>query len=277
MTTRPEAAGASRPKLPHGVLRLRWLGQAGFVIHTADVSALIDPWLSPHELRIRPPAVVTELPDALDWILVTHEHEDHLDIPLIRDLVARRPTLRIVIPTPLAARVSEHVPFARIVPVQPGDQLDQEGLRLNVVPAIHGVSVPDGYSAGPQGKPTPYVGYVLRLGQITVYHAGDTILSESLIKTLSSMGIDVALLPINGRDFFRESAGVLGNLNADEAVQLASVIGARLLVPMHYDMVRGNTSSAGAVVASVTELDAPIHVLIPSRHEPVDVHLERPT
>lgn len=259
------------------MLRFRWLGQAGFVIHTADVSALIDPWLSPHELRIRPPAVVTELPDALDWILVTHEHEDHLDIPLIRDLVARRPTLRIVIPTPLAARVSEQVPFARIFPVQPGDQLRQDGLGLDVVPAMHGVTVSDGYSAGPQSKPTPYVGYVLRLGQVAVYHAGDTILSESLINTLTSMSINVALLPINGRDFFRESAGVLGNLNADEAVQLTSVIGAQLLIPMHYDMVRGNTSSAGAIVDLVTELDAPIHVLIPSRHEPVDVYLEGPT
>jgi glucose 1-dehydrogenase/3-oxoacyl-[acyl-carrier protein] reductase len=111
---------------------------------------------------------------------------------------------------------------------------------------VDGVTVEDGYAAGPTDGPTPHVGYVLRLAGTVVYHAGDTVASAMLIDTLRPMGVDVCLLPVNGRDYFREGAGILGNLDAAEAVQLAHAIGAGTLIPMHHDMVRGNTPPAGS-------------------------------
>ena len=166
----------------------------------------------------------------------------------------------------------ERVPELKIRGVQPGDHLDRNAVRVDVVPAWHGVTIGDGYTAGPPGRPTGHVGYVISVDRHSVYHAGDTIVAESLIESLSSMAIDVALLPINGRDFFREAKGILGNLDAREAAQFATAIGARVLIPMHYDMVRGNTVAPGAVVDAVAELDLPLHVIVPSRHRSIDLY-----
>jgi L-ascorbate 6-phosphate lactonase len=255
--------------LPPGVVRLTWLGQAGFVIEAAGVAVLIDPWLSAHELRIARPPRAADLPRTIHRLLVTHGHGDHLDLPAIAAICQRRPELRVIVPAPLAPLVGELVPSARIDGVQPGDRLADEWLAIDVVPAWHGVAVADGYSAGPPGRPTPHVGYVLRLGGTVVYHAGDTVASTALIGKLRPMGIDVALLPVNGRDFFREEAGILGNLDAAEAVCMANAIGAATLVPMHFDMVRGNTAPVGAVADAAARLDLPIVVITPSRHRPI--------
>jgi L-ascorbate metabolism protein UlaG (beta-lactamase superfamily) len=268
----PMKDAALRGQLPAGVIRFHWLGQSGFVIETSGVAALLDPWFSPHQLRLHPAPNPGELPDSVEWLFVTHEHADHLDLPAIPALLARYPRIHIVVPTPLMGRVRDVAPQATITGVQPGDDVTVEGLRVHVVPAWHGVTVADGYTEGPPGKPAPYVGYVLTIGTVSIYHAGDTIAAQSLIETLRTLAVDVALLPINGRDFFRESAGILGNLDAREAVRLASVIGAQFLIPMHHDMVRGNTARAGEVVDAVDELGLPIQVIVPNRHRPVELY-----
>ena len=53
--------------------------------------------------------------------------------------------------------------------------------------------------------------------------------------------MDVAVLPVNGRDPEREARGIVGNMDAREAVELALAIGATLLVPIHWDGFAGNT------------------------------------
>jgi L-ascorbate 6-phosphate lactonase len=261
------------PSLPPGVVRFRWLGQAGFVIEAAGVSVVVDPWLSSYELRLAPAPEAEDLPQTINRVLVTHGHGDHLDLPAITAICARRPALRVVVPAPLASLVSQHVPSARVDAVQPGDRLIDEGLEIDVVPAWHGVTVADGYSSGPPGRPTPHVGYVMRIAGTAIYHSGDTIASAALIEVLRPMGVDVALLPINGRDFFREEAGILGNMDVAEAVRVAHAIGAGILIPMHHDMVRGNTTAVGAVADAVSQLDLPIVVVAPSRHLPIALFL----
>jgi L-ascorbate metabolism protein UlaG (beta-lactamase superfamily) len=252
-------------------LTLRWLGQAGFLIESAETRVLIDPWFSEHELRIAPLPRIEDLPGPVDQLLVTHEHEDHMDIGAIAALHTRFPAMRLMAPSPLVARVSSQAPGVEVDGVQPGDRFEYGSLVVEVVPAWHGVVVEDGYSAGPAGRPTPHVGYVVDLGGLRTYHAGDTVAAAGLVETLRRARVDVALLPINGRDFYRESAGILGNLDASEAAQLAADIGARILVPMHYEMVRGNTTPPSGVVDAVTRLGLPIHVVVPTRAHPLFV------
>jgi L-ascorbate metabolism protein UlaG (beta-lactamase superfamily) len=66
-----------------------------------------------------------------------------------------------------------------------------------------------------------------------------------MVDLLKQWQIDVALLPINGRDPKR---GVAGNLSGAEAAQLAKDIGANLIVPCHYDMFEFNTVSPDAFI-----------------------------
>ena len=84
------------------------------------------------------------------------------------------------------------------------------------------------------------MGYVARCGGWTVYHSGDTMLYEGMEERLSGLGIDIALLPINGRAPERR---VAGNLCGMEAARLAQAIGARVVIPCHYEMFEFNTAS----------------------------------
>ena len=85
-----------------------------------------------------------------------------------------------------------------------------------------------------------YLGYVIRCGPWTIYHSGDTLLYEELPAKLRAFGpIDLALLPINGN---RPERRVAGNLDGREAAWLASQIGARCVVPCHYEMFEFNSA-----------------------------------
>jgi L-ascorbate metabolism protein UlaG (beta-lactamase superfamily) len=132
------------------------------------------------------------------------------------------------------------------------------------VPAIHAVHVADGYSDG-GGR---FVGYVLERDGVSIYHAGDTIATDELVAALEPLRIDVALLPVNGRSYFREQQDLAGNLDIRDAVALAVRVGAHTLVPMHWDLMRGNLERAGATADEAHATEAPVHVMSLARGVP---------
>jgi L-ascorbate metabolism protein UlaG (beta-lactamase superfamily) len=79
-----------------------------------------------------------------------------------------------------------------------------------------------------------------------------------MAELLRPFAIDVALLPINGD---RPKRRVAGNLFGDEAAQLAHDIGARLVIPCHYNMFAFNTEPPDLFVASCERLGQPYRVL----------------
>ena len=83
-----------------------------------------------------------------------------------------------------------------------------------------------------------YLGYVIETEGLRLYHSGDSLAYDGLAEELGPKPFDVLFLPINGRDPAR---GVPGNMTAAEAVDLASQVRPRYLVPHHYDMFTFNT------------------------------------
>ncbi len=246
---------------------MTWLGQAGFRIELDGQRVVIDPWQSPHEGRLIPAAPLDLVADDVDWVLITHEHLDHLDLPFLPVVLDRSPGARVVVPEPLAPMLDGVVPTGRLVLVQPHDTLDLDGLEVSVVPAFHGVSMADAYGDGSAvgGRPR-FVGYVL--GAATrLYHAGDTVPDERLSEALRDLAVDTALLPVNGRDADRESRGIVGNLDAAEAVELALEIGATRLVPYHWDGFAGNTVPPETVGEAAA---GRIEVTVPTRFTPLE-------
>ena len=136
---------------------------------------------------------------------------------------------------------------------------------MHVVPAYHGVTIEDAYGDGSaiDGRPR-FVGYVLESSP-RVYHAGDTVARDELTAALAGLGVEIALLPINGRDAERESRGIIGNLDAAEAVELALAIGASTLVPYHWDGFVGNTVPPGATVDAAGDR---LRVVVPTQCTP---------
>lgn len=260
--------------LSHGQAALAALGQSGFAICLAGRTVLVDPFLSPDPNRLVPADESIDRVRAIDVVACTHEHRDHLDLPVLPALLAGSPGAVLVVPEPVVPIVVDAgIPAARVWAAQPGRSIRFGTLEIAAVPARHGVRVADAYSFGTEvsGGLVRYLGYVLRGDGVAVYHAGDTILDERIVDAVRPFDVDVALLPINGRDAEREALGLVGNLDAEEAVQVAAAVGAKLLIPMHYDMFARNPGRPEDVVAHSRSNGHGFSVAVPAIGRPVIV------
>jgi L-ascorbate metabolism protein UlaG (beta-lactamase superfamily) len=79
--------------------------------------------------------------------------------------------------------------------------------------------------------------------------------------------VQLALLPINGRDAEREAVDIVGNLSPDDAASLVAQAHIPVVVPMHYDMFAGNPGEPGALVTAVAREAPNAAVLVPAHHE----------
>ena len=238
------ASGWPRPGQPG----LVWLGQAGFWIETGGARVLIDPYLSDslakkyvgqkndHRRMMPPPLDPDNLP-CPNLVLVTHAHTDHMDPDTLAPLAARFPDLPFIVPAAredvARARIGAG---ARIFPVDAGERLEPlAGLRIDVLPAAHEVRERD--SAGRH----VFLGYGITAEGVTIYHSGDCVPFDGLVPAVAALRPDIALLPVNGRDAQRLSAGIPGNFTPEEAIHLAQKAGAGFLIPHHFGMFSFNT------------------------------------
>jgi L-ascorbate 6-phosphate lactonase len=250
-----------------GHIRLRWLGQASFVLEFPGATVLVDPFLSPHPDRLVPPPFAPEEATGFDVVAITHDHLDHLDRESLPGIAAASPAARFVVPAPLADRVP-----APAVGLRPGESADVAGVRVHAVAALHGDTPDDAYSFdGAAGDGAcRFLGYVFESDGRRLYHSGDTIPYDGLAQDVRRLEPDVALLPINGRDAEREALGIVGNLDEREAVELAVAAGVDVLVPMHWDMFAANPGSPDLVV-DLARGHPGLSVLVPTHDGPLVV------
>jgi L-ascorbate metabolism protein UlaG (beta-lactamase superfamily) len=251
----PLLESLARRDLPAESVTLVWLGQASFALRLGGTTVLIDPFLSAHPDRLVPPPFPAA--EALDvgLVLITHDHLDHLDDDAVATIARSSPGAAFVVPEAVVERLTQlGVDRARIRGLPPDGQTELGEVAVDAVPAAHGETMEDAYRVG------PFLGYVVSAGGARVYHSGDTVPFDGLVERLRALNVHLALLPINGRDEEREAAGIVGNLDAQEAAQLAADIGADAAVPMHWDMFAWNPGDPGAfVAASQTTVIVPQH------------------
>ena len=255
---------ATRP--PAGAVWLYWIGQAGFVIRGSTTTLVIDPYLVDRPDRTAPPPLTPGDLGFIDAVLATHEHRDHLDLANLPAIAAAAPATRFVVPEPLVERTAEAVGSGRVSGARPGAALELRSARIMPVPACHGVHVADAYSFGLAPGEHRYLGYVVTLDGLRIYHAGDTIRYDGMAERLRELRVQVALLPVNGRNAAREARDLVGNLTAEEAAELVRDAGIAIAVPMHYELFARNAGSAGAFVDRVAALAPSATVLVPGRY-----------
>jgi len=255
---------------PHTV-GLWWLAQSGFVVRSDQATVVIDPFLGPNPQRAVPPPFAPENFTNVTMLACTHEHIDHFDPPSVSGIAAASPDAMIVVPEPIVSMVTDlGIAANRVIGAQPGETITHGGATLHPVPACHGTNMDHAYSFGKEQSNGLYrfLGYVVEAGDLRVYHAGDTLVYDGMVETLRALQVNVALLPINGRDYFREAQDLVGNMNPRETADLSAKIGADLLVPMHYDMFEGNLGYPAQTVQMVRQYHPEVAVAVPSVQQP---------
>ena len=227
-------------------LRIRSLGQTGFRFEFAGTVVYIDPYLSNSVqekeaddlVRLIPvPVLPTNVTDA-GWIIITHEHRDHCDLETLLPISAASTMCRFIGPPAVVDMLeSAGVSSERIWTARCG-----VARRLGLEWEIHPVpSAHPGVERDDQGA-CRWLGYVIRAGSRYIYHAGDTSADEEVIAAVKAFGkIDMAFLPVNERNYYRERRGIIGNMSVREAFHFAEEIGVSALVPTHWDMFEANS------------------------------------
>ena len=239
-------------------LSIWWLGQSGYAFNWRSHVLYVDLYLSEHltakyqdtekpHIRItRAPLRGHHVPDA-GLVLASHKHSDHLDPGTLPDLFAASPGARLLLPRSLVDHAAGlGLTPDRLIPADAGERHEWNGIAIEPIPSAH-----EGLDWTPEGG-YPYLGFLIRFGPITVYHSGDTIPYEGLEERLRSADLDLAFLPINGRDARRQALGVPGNMTTDEAVDLASAVRPRVVIPHHYDMFTFNTADVRQFEAALS-------------------------
>jgi L-ascorbate 6-phosphate lactonase len=221
------------------------LGQAGILIKGREEDGLIciDPYLSSsieqenpetEFKRAYPPVLSPNMLEDADAILITHEHDDHLDFPTLREVGQNSENPIFVVPAPFVSMVQSETGNKNIVAAKGNESFQIKGFQVTPVPAAH-----TSYQVDLQGNHL-YLGYCIEVNGVRLFHSGDTIVTPELIEKVKAFKPHVVFLPINGGDYFRSSREIVGNMSFREAVEFSIAVGADQIIPIHYDLFPNN-------------------------------------
>ena len=216
------------PALTSGQIGITWIGHASFLIQTAKHSILIDPnwarWLKVIK-RLRSPGLeLHELP-AIDLVLVTHAHFDHLDKKSLRAVASQQP---IVVPEHVGNLV-HGLGFQKIHELARWESLEHDGLKITLTPAFHwGARMLHDQHRG-------FGGFLIEYEGRTLFHCGDSAYFPGFREISERAKIDIALLPIGAYDTI---SGRDAHMTPEEALTAFQELKAGLFIPMHYGTFR---------------------------------------
>ena len=251
---------------PSERLNLWWRGQSGYLVGWHGQHLLIDPYLSdsltkkyadtnkPH-VRMTERVVAPEKLDFIEVVTSSHNHTDHLDKETLSPLLEANPGMTIIAPAANVAFAANRLQIEpeRLTSIHAdGDPVSVGPFTFHAIPSAHESLETD------ENGDHKFVGYIIEVGGKTIYHSGDCCPYVGLEERLKQRRIDLALLPINGRDPAR---GVAGNFTGQEAAELGKEIGAGLVIPCHYEMFEFNTVSPQGFVATAKAIGCPYQVL----------------
>ena len=255
-----------RSRSKNSGFRIWWLGQSGYLVQWQGKHLLLDPYLSDsltlkYATTDKPHVRISELvirPDMLTFIDVvtsSHNHTDHLDGATLIPLMEQNPEIDLIIPEANRAFVCKRIERELNFPIGLNDNQSialQSGFVIHGIPAAHNELERD------EKGGCKFMGYIIKFGDYTIYHSGDTLWKEEIITALQPFNIDLAILPINGN---RPERRVAGNLEANEAVRMAKKIGAKMVIPCHYHLFAFNTVEPDEFIAEATLQKQPFKVL----------------
>ena len=200
--------------------RVTFIGHATILIEIDGVRVLTDPVLrervGPLTRTTGPPS--KELWSDIDAVLISHSHWDHLDYGSLKMVGFDVP---ILARTGMAGEFRSRG-FRHITELEPGDDVDVRGVRIEAVHAEH-----KGFGP-PVGGTELCLGFIVH-GSQSVYFAGDTAFFEEM--SAFDIGLDLALIPVWG---WGPTAKPDEHLDPMGAARATAVIKPRIAVPIHW-------------------------------------------
>ncbi len=227
---------------------------------------MIDPYLSdsltkkyantnkPH-VRMTERVIAPEKLDFIEVVTSSHNHTDHLDGESLLPLLEVNPALTVIVPAANVDFAANRLQVRpeRLTPIHTDDNPVSVGpFTFHAIPSAHEFLEMD------ENGDHKFVGYIIEVGRKTIYHSGDACPYIGLEDRLKRWNIDLAILPINGRDPAR---GVAGNFTAEEAAQLGKAVDAGLVIPCHYEMFVFNSVFPQGFVVAAEATGCPYRVL----------------
>lgn len=223
--------------------KLTFLGQSAVLLEADGRHVLVDPFLSGN-----PKATVSPDEVPADVILLTHGHGDHYGDTVA---IAKRTGAKVVAIVEIANELAEQ--GLDVADPNLGGTVAFEGGWVRLVPAWHTNTTPSGTVAIPAGL-------VINFGGKTIYHLGDTALFSDLALPGRRDRLDAALIPIGGHY----------TMDRHDAVEAARLVGAPVVVPVHYDTFppietdaqayKRDVEDAGLATVAVLEPNASIEI-----------------
>ncbi len=249
---------------------LWWLGQSGFLLQWKGKRVLIDPYLSdsltekygatdkPHT-RMSELVVKPELLKGVSIVSSSHNHTDHLDAETLIPILNKNPGIKFIIPEANRQFVAERVKCEIDFPI---GLTDRRSVKIDEF-TFHGIPAKHNEIERDEKGNCKFMGYVIEFGSYKIYHSGDTLWFDEMVKMLKPFAVDVAILPINGNKPERK---VAGNLDCKEAAKLGKAIKAKYVIPCHYDMFTFNTADVNDFIREAEKIRQPFKVLKPGGH-----------
>jgi len=197
-----------------GDVEIKWLGHSGFLIKDSKVI-----YIDPYNIK--------ESFEKADLVLITHSHYDHCSIADIKKII--KEGTKIIIPADCQSKITRFEVPIKMKIIEPGQELNHGDIKISTLPAYN-IDKPF------HSKDESWVGYLIKMNGLLVYHAGDTDVIPEMQK-LTGYQFDkkiIALLPVGGRF----------TMSAEEAVEAAKIIKPFLAIPMHYGSIVGNSEDA---------------------------------
>jgi N-acyl-phosphatidylethanolamine-hydrolysing phospholipase D len=218
-----------------GAPNVTWIGHATVLVQMDGATFLTDPIWSERASpvgfagpkRAQPPGIALDALPAIDFVLISHDHYDHLDVDTLRALALRSPATLFVAPLENAPTLRE-AGVENLVELDWGGSLEVAGLRVVCLPTQHwsGRSLFD-------RRVTLWGSFAVLGPQHRFYFAGDTGYFPGFTEIGAAYGpFDLAAMPIGA--YAPAEMMHLWHMNPEEALQAARDVRAERVLPIHY-------------------------------------------